>query len=107
MFFAIVERYTDIDYRVSGQRTASQEFVNAFIDRRNMLSGDHTTYDRVDELVSFTTFAWAKLDRDLAELASTARLLFVTIPGIRRRFDRLTEWNARLYNFDIYLKAFS
>ncbi|MNF17125.1 hypothetical protein D3C80_2204600 [compost metagenome] len=48
-----VQTHAEINYRVTCQRTSFQLFLNTFINGRDVFTRNYTTFDVVDELVSF------------------------------------------------------
>lgn len=48
-----VQTDTHINYRVTCQRTSFQLFLDAFINGRDVFARNYTTFDVVDELVTF------------------------------------------------------
>ncbi|CCJ99810.1 hypothetical protein BN130_2534 [Cronobacter malonaticus 507] len=73
-----VQTDTDVYYRVTCQRTRLQLLLDAFINGRDVFARNHTTFDVVDELVTFRVRARLQrvhVDHNVTVLTATTRLL--------------------------------
>src|SRR5690606_8864365 len=72
-----VQTHAEIYYWVTRQRTRLQLFLNTFINGRDVFTRNHTTFDVVDELITFRIRArlqWVHVDNNMTKLTTTTRL---------------------------------
>ena len=75
-----VQTNTHVYNRVTSQRTSFQLLLDAFINGRDVFARNYTTFDVVDELVTFRVRArlqWVHVDHNVTVLTATTRLLSV------------------------------
>src|SRR5665647_913791 len=78
----------DIHHRVTGQHARGHCFVNAFLDRWNVLARNHAALDGVDKLNAFTRFVRFNLENHVAVLTLAAGLTDKLALSV---FDRLAN----------------
>src|SRR5476649_1552289 len=95
-----VQTHTEIYYWVTRQWTRLQLLLDAFINRRDEFTRNHTTFDFVDKLVAFRVGAWLQrvhVDNNMTILTTTTRLLSVfTFDVGNFSANRFTVSNLRL-----------
>ncbi len=75
-----VQTNTHVYYRVTSQWTRLQLLLDAFINGRDVFTRNHTTFNVVDELVTFRVRAWLQwvhVDHNVTILTTTTGLLSV------------------------------
>src|SRR5690606_10528151 len=93
---AVDEDGPDIDERVSGEDPVLEGVGDAGVDRGNVLLGDASAGDLVDELVTAAGAGRLEVDDHMAVLASTARLADVlAFDVLHRAPDRLAVGDLR------------
>src|SRR5439155_21172633 len=105
VLLAVYEPHLDSLYRRARKLAVLHRLLDALVDGRPETLRDHAADDLVHELVAG---AFRKrLDHDLAvaELAATAGLLLVAVPGARLLADRLEIGDARLVQVDVHAEA--
>ncbi len=89
MVLPVVDASADADDREPGDDAAIEGFLDAFVHCRDVLAGDRTALDLVDELVSLVVAARLELDERHAELAAAAALLLVLALDVGPALDGL------------------
>src|SRR5690606_7703356 len=91
----------EVDDREPGQDAAPRCFLNALVDGRDELAGDHTARYRIREQVALAARAGLEAHVAVSELAVAAGLLLVL--ALRRGLaaDRLAIGDARLLGDDL------
>lgn len=75
-----VQTHTEINYRITRQRARLQLLLDAFINGRDVFARNYTTFDVVDELVTFRVRARLQrvhVDNNMTILTATTRLFRV------------------------------
>ena len=94
-----VQTNTHVYNRVTSQRTSFQLLLDTFINGRDVFARNYTTFDVVDELVTFRVRArlqWVHVDHNVTVLTATTRLLSVFTFNIGNfRANRFAVSNLR------------
>src|SRR5207248_10295116 len=93
---AVGEPHDDVDHRIARDDTALQRLLDALLDRRDVLLGDHAADDLVLEQKTGARRLRLDRERDVAEHALAARLADEAVALRGRRADRLAIGDLRL-----------
>src|SRR4029077_1787396 len=74
---AVVQLHLEVHHGVSGHRPARRRFLDTSLHRRDILPGNHSAHDFVQELEARAARQWCDPDPAVPVLTSSPRLLLV------------------------------
>ncbi len=104
MVGAVVEGHLDVDHRVAGEDAVLHLFLNAFVDRRDVLLGNGSAGDGVLELVSAAGLAGLEAKINVTELPSTTALAHESAFLLDALADGLAVGDLRLADVGLDLE---